>query len=163
MCRVVTYWCMIGTIGVSAPTIAERRGAHWPAALRTIAVCTVPLSVSTCVTAPAPSRLMPVTRQFVSMATPSSRARLANSSVMPLGSIQPSSGMCTAPSMPSGLMNGAMSSASLAEMVPTSRPSPRARLTCRCNALSRFGLEARRRLPTLCQPMLLAPSALNWS
>ena len=29
--------------------------------------------------------------------------------------------------------------------------------------LRRSGLEARRRLPTLCQPMPLAPSALNWS
>ena len=29
---------IIGTIGVRAPTMAERRGAHWPAALMTIAV-----------------------------------------------------------------------------------------------------------------------------
>ena len=163
MCRVVTYWCMIGTIGVSAPTIAERRGAHWPAALRTIAVCTVPLSVSTCVTAPAPSRPMPG----------DAAVRLDGDAEFTgaLGELERDA-VGVHPAVV-GDVHRALDAVGVDERRDVEcllggdgadvEAEPARAADVPLQRLERFGLEARRRLPTLCQPMLLAPSALNWS
>ncbi len=140
-------WWSTGTDGANAPTIAATCGAHIPHAFTIISVSIRPASVATARTRrPGPSSI-PVTRVWVRMPAPRSRAAFARAYVAVCGSTQPSSAIQTAPCSDSGDAAGISATASAGPITSTSRPIPRARLAPRRSSTRLSGVEAMRRLP----------------